>query len=550
MRIACASVLSSLFFATQALAQGAVPAVPAVHSSSAPSPTVPETGGAPAASAAAQAPATPPSSSDLHLDLTTLKTLRARGTITQAEYDTAMRDLNETTGAATASEAPTFALGKFSTTIYGMVKGDFIYDSTQSFSDLAGNAQVQRPSGAPLAPPPASQNYYAGEHPRTQFSIHDSRLGFFMRAPETSSGVRVSGLLEMDLFGQIASNATEQQFYDSSVPRVRHAFFRVETPVVDVLVGQYWHLFGWQNLYHPASVQAQGLAGELYARDMQLRISKRLESHAVTFEVAVAALRPPSRDSAIPQGEAGLRLALNQWTGVMTNGSAGTSLQPMSIAVTGNTREITVPELSLEPVNVVSRGMQSLAVDVFIPVIPTRDIHRGNALSIHGEFVNGNGIADLYTSLTGGISFPSVPNTTNLNPAPTYPQDIDNGLVMFDSKGNLHAINWNSVLAGLQYYFPFTDGRLFLVANYAHMQSSNIADFTTNYHGISPDPNALDFTSSATVRKSIDLLDFDLFADVTRGVRIGVEYAQYFDHYVDGTLAKNTRVQGAGLFIF
>ena len=539
MRLVCASILSSVFaslVAPSAFAQTAPPAA---------------SGASPAPAPALYAAPPPPSpSSDLHLDLSTLKTLRERGTITQAEYDTALRDLNETTGSAVAAEAPTFAVGKFSTTFYGQVKGDFIYDTTQSFTDLAGNNQVQRPTGAPLAPPPATQNYYAGEHPRMQFSIHDSRFGFFMRAPETSGGIRTSGLLEMDLFGQIASNATEQQFYDSSVPRVRHAYLRVETPVVDVLVGQYWHLFGWQNMYHPSSVQAQGLAGELYSRDMQLRVSKRLESKAVTFEIAVAALRPPSRNSAIPQGEAGMRLAINQWRGVMTNGATGTSLQPMSIALTGNTREITVPELSLEPVNTVSRGMQSLAIDAFIPVIPASADHKDNALSIHGEFVNGNGIADLYSSFTGGIGFPSVPNTTNLNPAPTYPQDVDNGLVMFDSKGNLHAINWNSVMAGLQYYLPFTSGRVFLVANYAHMQSSNIASFTTNYHGISPDPNALDFTSSAAVRQSIDFVDVNLFGDVSRGVRIGVEYAEYFDHYVDGTLAKNTRVQGAGMFIF
>jgi hypothetical protein len=441
-------------------------------------------------------------------------------------------------------------LGKFSTTVYGTIKGDYIWDSTQSFTDLAGNTQVQRPGGAPLNPPPAAQNTYAGDHPRAQFSIHDTRLGLLMRAPETSGGVRVSGLIEMDLFGQIASNATEQQFYDSSVPRVRHAYFRVETPVVDVLAGQYWHLFGWQNLYHPASVQAQGLAGELYARDMQLRVSKRFATRPITVELAVAALRPPSRDSAIPQGEAGLRIAFNEWQGVMTNGAAGTAVQPLSIAVTGNAREITVPELSLEPKDSVSRGMESVAVDAFIPIIPARHGRQDNVLSVHGEFVSGNGISDLYTSLTGGIGYPSVPNTTAINPAPTYPADTDNGLVAFDRLGNLHAINWTSYLFGLQYYFPFADGRVFLVANYSHMQSSNIADFTQDYHGVSANPNALDFTSNTAVRKSIDFVDGDLFVDVARGVRMGVEYARYFDHYVDGTLAKDIRVQGAGMFIF
>ena len=43
--------------------------------------------------------------------------------------------------------------------------------------------------------------------------------------------------------------------------RIRHAMFRVETPVVDVLVGQYWHLFGWQDGYHPNTTEIQGVPG-------------------------------------------------------------------------------------------------------------------------------------------------------------------------------------------------------------------------------------------------------------------------------------------------
>ncbi len=530
--------LTSLLVASNALAQTATP--PPLAASPPPS--------SPANPVYAQPP--PAAASDSHLDLATLKILRDRGTITAAEYDSAIHDLNESIGSAVASDAPTFVLGKFSTTLYGMIKGDFAWDSSESFGDLAGNAQVQRPGGSPIPPPPAPQITYAGDHPRAQFSIHDTRFGLLMRAPETSSGVRASGLIEMDLFGQIASNATEQQVYDSSVPRVRHAYLRVETPIVDVLAGQYWHLFGWQNLYHPASVQAQGLAGELYARDMQIRVSKRIETKPITVELAVAALRPPQRDSALPQGEAGLRIAVNPWTGIMTNGASGTGVQPMSIAITGNFRDVTLPEMSLQPKDQVDRGMFSFAVDGFIPIIPATREHRDNALSIHGEVVSGNGIADLYTGLTGGLQFPYLPNTTNINPAPTYPQNIDNGLVMFDAKGNLHAINWTSYLMGLQYYFPFTNGRVFLAVNYSHMQSGNIADFTQSFGNVAPNPNAFHFTSSASVRKSMDFVDGSLFADVTRGVRVGIEYARYFDHYVDGTLAKDVRVQGAGMFLF
>ena len=95
-----------------------------------------------------------------------------------------------------------------------------------------------------------------------QFSIRDSRFGLLVRAPE-KYGIRASALMELDFFGQIASNATETQNWSTAMaPRLRHFYFRIDNPVLDILVGQYWHLFGWQNVYHPSSVQAQGLLGE------------------------------------------------------------------------------------------------------------------------------------------------------------------------------------------------------------------------------------------------------------------------------------------------
>jgi hypothetical protein len=353
----------------------------------------------------------------------------------------------------------------------------------------------------------------------------------------------------MDFFGQQAGTS-ESAIYDSSVPRVRHAYFRVETPVVDFLAGQYWHLFGWQNVYHPASVQAQGLVGEVYSRSMQVRVSKAIRTKPVTIEIGVAALRPPSRDSAMPQGEGGLRLAVNDWKGAMTNGASGTSVQPLSVAVTGNFRNIVVPEMNLLPKDTVSKGMFSLALDGFVPIIPATKDKRDNALSVHGEFVSGQGSSDLYTGLTGGITFPYLPNTTGINPAPSYPQNVDNGIAAFDANGNLHAINWTSYLFGLQYYLPIANGRVFVAGNYSHMQSSNIADFTQSFGNAAPDPTKFHFTSDAAVRKSIDFVDAMLFGDVTNGVRLGVEWAHYVDHYVDGTSAKNDRIQGAGMFMF
>ena len=189
--------------------------------------------------------------------------------------------------------------------------------------------------------------------------------------------------------------------------------------------------------------------------------------------------------------------------------------------------------------------MASIAVDGYVPIIPATAERKDNALSVHGEFVSGKGIADLYTSLTGGIAFPAIP--LNGTQGAAYPQNIDNGLVTFDAQGNLHAIQWTTYLLGAQYYLPFTHGKVLLAANYSHIESSNVANYTQ--HG-PPNPTVLSFASDANVIHNGDLYDVDLFADVVSGVRIGLEGSMYQQHYVDGTEAKDLRAQAAGMFLF
>ncbi|HEY2513071.1 MAG TPA: hypothetical protein VGI39_19520, partial [Polyangiaceae bacterium] len=271
-----------------------------------------------------------------------------------------------------------------------------------------------------------------------------------------------------------------------------------------------------------------------------------IATQPVTLEIAAAVLRPPQRDSGKPQGEAGLRLAINPWKGVMTNGATGTSVQPASVAVSGNLRDFTVPEMSLNPQASADLTVAQIAVDAMIPVIPVIHGRKDNALTVHGEFVTGQGgIGDLYSSLTGGIGFPSLP--LNGVQGAAYPQNVDNGMVTFDGQGNLKAIQWTTFLLGLQYVLPFTGGRGILAGNYSHIESNNIDQFTQS---TTPNPTVLTFASDRAVIKEADLFDVDLFADVFTGVRVGVEGAFYRERYVDGILAKDTRVQAAGIFSF
>ena len=477
-----------------------------------------------------------------------------KGILTQAEYDSALADIGPSTGDRAAG-ATSLVVGKWSTTVYGFAETDLILDSTESFNDIAGNGQVARPDG-PLPIPANEQNTYPGNHGRTQMSVRNSRLGLRLRAPETH-GVRASGLIEADFEGYLptpsaTAGPTESQFFSNPSLRIRHAMLKLETPIVDVLVGQYWDLFGWQNVYHPNSVQIQGLPGELYSRDAQIRLTRAFRSKAAELEIAVAARRPPSRDSQIPEGQGGLRIAFPWWSGVTTTGATATGVMPASLAVTGDLRQFTVPEFSQTPTRTVSLTTGALAVDAFIPVIPQRRTDAGNALSLTGEFVTGSAISDLYTGQNFGLTFPTIANTSAVEmstPLP-YPQDVDNGMVVYDTKGNLHGIQVTTFIVGAQYYLPALKGRVWVSGNFARVQSGNIAQFTRNVTTDPTDQTVSQYAANVGVRKAEDFFDGNLFWDVVPGARLGFEYANFNDQYVDGVHAINNRYQLSGYFIF
>jgi hypothetical protein len=502
-------------------------------------------------------PAPPPRPADNSpaVQLTSLRVMREKGILTQAEYDSAVAELTETSGKR-AGDATSFVVGKWSTTFYGFAEADYIYDSTESYNDLAGNGQVAHPTS------------YAANNPRSQFSIRNSRLGFRFRAPEFHA-IRASATIETDFLGSWANptytaatgQPSENQFFTSPVLRVRHAYLKVETPIVDALFGQYWHLFGWQTAYHPNTVQIQGVPGELYSRTPQLRLSKTIESSAVTFDIALAAMRPPQRDSAIPEGEAGVHLALNKWTGTQTMGATGTTVSPASIAVTGDLRGFGVANLpnggtvampAVKSTFDVAKVGGAIAVDAFIPVVPSTKAHMGNSLSILGEFVRGSGIGDLYTGLSGGLGVPATVALPVGSPAGTaatpYNPQVDPGIVTISSTGVVTLIQWQTVRAGLQYYLPGLDGKMWISANYANVFSPNEPTLVSTITPATMTTKAV--TNASTLRNALNWFDVNVMGDLTPAVRLGLEYAYSADKYLDGLTGTNHRVQGSAFFIF
>jgi hypothetical protein len=438
-------------------------------------------------------------------------------------------------------------MSKFAATFYGFAEFDAIWDSTQSFNDLAGNAVIlHTPAPTTMTPNPTA--VYGANNGRTTFGARNSRVGFKLKGPD-SDMIKTSAVVEADFLGNQPqgsplpaapagtsgiSTVSEGSFYTSPAFRMRHYYFKMETPFVDVLAGQYWQLFGWQSLFHPSTVEIQGVPGQIYSRSPQLRLSKTIKTDALNVDIAAAASRPPQRNSELPDGQLGIKLSLNQWKGMHTGGAAGSAIDGAAVGFSTVGRRFKIPNLAASPTSSVDINGYGYSVDALIPIIPASDVmHPDNALTFTGSFVYGQAIADLYTGLTGGATFAGLAAPA-MGATPTYPQDVDNGLVAFTSDGVLHAIRWQSYILGLQYYLP-TPNRIFLAANYSHMHSSDI--------------QALGSTSTKLFNTSY-WVDGNLFVDANAAVRFGLEYAYFHQSFLDGSAGKNSRIQFSAFYIF
>ena len=523
---------ASLFAAAPALAQPTdTSAAPGANLNQSAAPTEP-TGSTPPATSASPSAST-------GVQLSTLKIMLDKGLISQAEFDSAMSDLKESVGSTVAPDAATVMFGKWATTFYGFVEADYAYDSTQSFTEFPANGKVAVPGS------------YAGDHGRSQISIRNTRLGFRMKAPEYH-GIRASAQIEADFLGNqpavgyatpaVVGSGSENAFFNNPTFRVRHANLRLETPIVDVLFGQYWELFGWQSVYHPNTVEIQGVPGQVYSRTAQLRLSKAIKSKAFNFEIAAAALRPPQRDSSYPEGQGGIRFSSDAWTGYHTSGSTGSAIQPVSLAVTGDLRGYSVATFGKQ--GHAQKTTSAIAIDAYIPILPATKEHKGNSFNIYGEFVTGYGDADVYSGLNSGVINASHSTTTGTGAAAVtttapYATNVDPGLLAVDNAGGLHAIQYTTGYVGAEYYLPGLDGKYWVSGNYSHLTSSNAHYYT-----------GAGYAKPTAVISDTDWFDVNLFGDITPAVRLGLEYANFNNQYVDGTHAINHRAQMSAFYIF
>jgi hypothetical protein len=422
---------------------------------------------------------------------------------------------------------------QLSVTFYGFVQADYIHDTTRSYADAIGDALVAR------------SDTFDGTTGRTQFSTRNTRFGLSFRSPEVG-GMRPTAVLEGDFFGNQPSSpphTSEGAYFDSATFRLRHAYVKLESAYVDVLVGQSYDLFGWQNTFFPATAEFLGVPNQVFSRHTQLRLSHTFGADGpvgVTLGAAVA--RPGQRDSQIPDVNAGVRIAVNGWKGITTPGNTNTTALPLSLGVSGVVRQFKLDAFAPPPTQAGnSISGWGLSLDALLPVLAAQSAEdRGNKLTLTGSFVMGSGIGDLLTA-TGGARFPTLPNPAQANPPPEYTGNIDNGIVTFDRLGVLHTIDWQAFRAGLQYYLP-PSGRVSISLNYTQAYSKNMRD-------LYPQGGA-EIELLTHVAERSRYADVNLFWDATPAVRFGISGAYTTVDYLDGDQPHNVRARAQALYVF
>ena len=397
---------------------------------------------------------------------------------------------------------------RWSLTFYGFVEADYLVDSTRSYDERVNSSLVAR------------SDTYEGQHGRTQFSIRNTRFGFQFQSP-TSGSFRPSAVLEADFYGQKPADTStpEKDYFDAPTLRIRHAYLLLESDYVDVLAGQTYNVFGWQNF-----------------RSVQFRLSHNFgaSSGPVSVMLAASVARPAQRDSGVPDGNVGLRLNLNHWRGMITTSAvSGSSALPMFLQVSAVGRQYKVDAFTPPPTQTSNHAAAwGVSVDALLPVVPANGAdERGNSLTLTGSFVTGTGIGDLISS-SGGAAFPTLPNPAQANPPPLYTPDIDGGLVSFDVQGRLHTIDWRAIKAGIQYYLPGS-GAVFITANFTQAHSANMAKLFPR--------GGAEIELLGYVADTIRSGDASVFWDATAAVRFGVTGAYTMVRYLDGNTPHNLR---------
>ena len=158
-------------------------------------------------------------------------------------------------------------------------------------------------------------------------------------------------------------------------------------------------------------------------------------------------------------------------------------------------------------------------------------------------------MSDAYTALGGaGTANAAIPPAMPGGMATPYTPNFDAGLAAIDAAGNVELIKWLAYFVSLEFYPAGTGGRVGMVVNYGHMESSNAKSVgTASSAAATPTDQA---TAAARIRDHEDLFEVGVFVDPTRSTRIAVSGSLYNDVYGDQLTARNYSAIMSGWLFF
>ena len=465
-----------------------------------------------------------------------LQLLLNKGIITQQEYDQAVME-EQQEKQAQEKQAKEAVKNGVQVKIGGFAELDFMGDNTRSFDEIIGNRAVLR------------SNTLGGANGRYETSPRNSRITIDARAPERN-GMKSQYFAAVDFLGNEPDIATasvsELTARTSPTARIFQMYFKVETPVVDVKVGQDWSRFGFMSEYSRGQVSVAATPANMFNRWVQASVSKRLNlTDTVSLTPVFSVERPPQRDANLPSFVAGVQLAHH---GVQApysgSSSGGVALKPLSLQISGVGRRLEANSGGLTNLTsqtyVTGWGVSS---SLFLPVLPSRNGELGNTAHVVIEGVSGAGIADFFNGLSWGICNPVCGNSaasSGFGGAAFGQTNLDAGLGAVSSQtGKFEAIRTTSMMVHGTYYLP-DNGKTWIGGGYGTIYSSNASEMTCSISAAFCG-GAVRSASSIYIRDSTYYAN--LFHDFTAQIRTALETNYIRTTYADGAHAENRRIQ-------
>lgn len=442
----------------------------------------------------------------------------------------------------------------------GFAETDMFNDSTRSLTEVVGNTAIT-PNGASATLAPSVN----GVEGRSFMSIRNSRLDFTILGPDSGNGWKYKGYMEFDLLGydpQPAQTATqvtsavpsstvnsEEGYFENPTLRVRHMYAQAENGGWKVLVGQTWDLFGFSPDYVLDTISLSPVRGDLYERTQQATLFNTMGNDSMKVDTAVSMERPVQDNSEVPGVDAAIRFDFPSWTGAYTSsGSAYTKTVPASFAVSGKVNTFMVPggayntatgAVLAEDVSSTSYITgEAIAVTALLPVIPASSDSFMSSLVLTGEYTNGSGDGDEFSSWNGGFknfgeqANQGVPGAASYVPATP---NLDAGQGAYNSNNQFELMNLSSYNVGLQYCLPST-WSTYINGGYSQLYCDNCASMDQNNLNFAGPGATNGKSASASSTAGVYNLSqgayVNLFHDFSPSIRAGIEYDRFMTQYV------------------